>query len=358
MEAPGGLGARTYPGLPAAALQHPSDRAAVEALLRLPLAPIALERLQEAGYEQALLVATARQSVRLGPEQLPEVYGLLVRAAKALDVRPLPELYLDASREPWARGFGLQKYIIVLSAGLLDMLDDDELLVVLSQELGHIKCEHQPLKTLATLACRLGAQLAPILGVGEGAAGELQGLLFDWARKSKLSCDRAALLVVQAPQPVTQALARLSGGRGERRSLQLNPDALHQQAAEGEYLEDSRLHRAFSLFPHWDAATTDAILRTRLLLEWAGSPAFAQLQAGQYARAAPRAAPPLSSPPPRERASTIHSTIHEDFRHAAPPPPPQRPKRPAAYCRRCNAGIEEGQARCGRCGSPAPSYKP
>ena len=76
-----------------------------------------------------------------------------------LDV-PEPELYVTAEAAPNAFTFGHTKPFITLTAGLIDMLSDEELFFVIGHEVGHIKAGHVLYGTMALLPTFLQSLLA------------------------------------------------------------------------------------------------------------------------------------------------------------------------------------------------------
>ncbi|PWA98774.1 peptidase family M48 family protein [Artemisia annua] len=67
------------------------------------------------------------------------------------------------------------------------------------------------------------------LGIGGMIAQNLEEQLFRWLRAAELTCDRAALLVVQDPKVVISVLMKLAGGSPSLAD-QLNVDAFLEQA--------------------------------------------------------------------------------------------------------------------------------
>jgi len=97
--------------------------------------------------------------------------------------------------------------------GLLELMDDDEVMAVTGHELGHIKCGHalykmmaRGLKPLVEMAGRATLGIGSVVGAGVEAA------LLAWDRRSELSADRAALLTMQDPHPCIAMLMKLAGG--------------------------------------------------------------------------------------------------------------------------------------------------
>src|SRR4051794_30662102 len=75
------------------AYEHPADRAATAALQQIPMIDTVVRRLIEFGegsVRQQLLAG----AVRLGPEQLPEVWASHRAALSRLDIEEIPDLYM------------------------------------------------------------------------------------------------------------------------------------------------------------------------------------------------------------------------------------------------------------------------
>ena len=132
-------GRRLFPEMSALAFQHKADLEAMEAIKKVPMAASIIRKVNELWTEKFFYTSTIGDDLKLGPKQLPRVWGMFREAADILDVKELPDLYLNTSYEVNAFAFGMKKYTIVLCSGLVDLLDDDELMAVLGHELGHVK---------------------------------------------------------------------------------------------------------------------------------------------------------------------------------------------------------------------------
>ena len=64
-----------YKDISPKAYEHPADRAATAALQSIPMLDTVVRRLIEFQYERAFRQSFLASSVRLGPEQLPEVWA-------------------------------------------------------------------------------------------------------------------------------------------------------------------------------------------------------------------------------------------------------------------------------------------
>ena len=108
---------------------------------------------------------------------------------------------------------GLDKPIIVISTGTLELVDDEGLRFVLGHEVGHVLSGHAVYRTMLLQLINIATaiQWLPI-----GAWG-VRAIIFglnEWFRKSELSCDRAGLAVLPGPSG-RAAGARIAGRCGE-----------------------------------------------------------------------------------------------------------------------------------------------
>lgn len=99
---------------------------------------------------------------------------------------------------------------VVVTSGLLDLLTGEEVAAVIGHECGHLKSEHGVWLGMGNVLVLLGGEL--LGGVGGVFAEVAQRALARWQRAAELTCDRAALLVVQDRRVVASALMKLAGG--------------------------------------------------------------------------------------------------------------------------------------------------
>jgi Zn-dependent protease with chaperone function len=105
----------------------------------------------------------------------------------------------------------------VLYSGLIEKLNDDEILAVVAHEVGHIHAEHVLYLTAARIIeLLMNASVASIFPGSEIlkfiVKNGISSALLAWARRAELSCDRAALLVTQDPHVVGRTMMKLAGG--------------------------------------------------------------------------------------------------------------------------------------------------
>lgn len=187
---------------------HPLDRAALEKLQAIPLFPSCVKAFMKLLPERVLHGLNMANKVRLGPRQLPKLYRHLPPICRALGIAE-PEFYLEMNPFPNAYTYGDKRVFVTITSGLVESLEDDELHCVVAHECGHIVCHHVLYHTMAQMLVIAGGMVFGPLAV---LSRPVQFALLYWVRRSELSADRAAAVVLHGPRPVLQSLVRLAGG--------------------------------------------------------------------------------------------------------------------------------------------------
>jgi Zn-dependent protease with chaperone function len=166
-------------------------------------------------FESAMRVNFMASSVKITPTQYPDLHAKLQVACTTLGV-DMPDFFLQQNPLVNAFTFGMERHVIVLHSALIERLTDEEILAVIAHEVGHIHAQH----VLYLTAARLFELLMKV-GMSAIPGGEIakfilnttvSSALLAWARRAELSCDRAALLVVQDPHAVGRTMMKLAGG--------------------------------------------------------------------------------------------------------------------------------------------------
>ena len=113
------------------AYEHPLDAAALDALQNTAGLETLVRKCNEWGFERLLRVQLTGSNLRVTADNFPDLHGMLREAADILDVPKVPELYIAAGGEINAFTAGVEKPIVVVNAGAVDLLTDDELLFVI-----------------------------------------------------------------------------------------------------------------------------------------------------------------------------------------------------------------------------------
>jgi Zn-dependent protease with chaperone function len=259
------------------AYEHPADRAATAALQSIPMLDQVVRKLIEYGYERALRQVFLAGSVRLGSEQLPEVYAAHRAALARLDIAEVPQLYLTQYPVTNAAAIGSEQPMVVINSRTVEVLDDAEIRTVFGHEAGHILSDHVLYRTaLMILLSASGLNRLPMLAGLPLLAVRMA--LLEWFRAAELSCDRAATLVNRDPLVTCRTLMVLAGGTASRK---LELDAFTRQAAEYEEWE-----------PGWDKLArmrielgqTHAfpVKRVSELMRWVRSGEYDRIVGGEF----------------------------------------------------------------------------
>ena len=283
------------------AYEHPADRAATAALQSIPGLDAVVRKLIEFRYERAFRQALLASSIKLGPEQLADVWARYEETLETLDMPEVYDLYLTQYPVANAAAIGAGKPMIVVNSAALGLFEDDELDTVLAHEVGHILSDH----VLYQTALLIVLQLVPL-----GRIPALSGLpllairsaLLEWFRAAELSSDRAATLVNRDPLLTCRTLMVLSGGT---KSKHLSVDAFLRQAQE--YHEwQSGWDRLSRLLTELNLTHSYPVRRVAELMDWVRSGAYDRIISGTY----PKRGDPTE---PREHAEDAYRHYHERF---------------------------------------------
>jgi Zn-dependent protease with chaperone function len=266
------------PGISPRAYQHPADRAATAALQKVPYLDQVVRRLISLGYERALRAAALGASVRLGQEQLPQIWALHRQVFNVLDIERVPDLYLTQFPLANASTFGTERPVVVLNSELVRLLDEDGRRAVLAHEAAHIHADHVLYQTALAILLRIGSAGLPALA-GLPLAG-IRLALLEWSRGAELSCDRAAAIVTRDPLAVCRTLMILAGGAS---AADLNLDAFIAQAMD--YDQGGKgLERITKLLQDLNVTHPLPVRRVRQLLDWVRSGDYDRIIGGEYVR--------------------------------------------------------------------------
>lgn len=203
-----------FKGLHESTFRHPLDLDLTSVIRSAPLSGLAEEALRRGHSiaEQGLRLDLLSSSIKVSPEQLPNIHSLLVEACDVLALERTPELFVQSSPQANAYTLALRGRnsapIVVVTSALMDRCTDAEIQAIIGHELGHLKCEHSLYLTLGSLAT---APLRNLPFIGRST----ESLLQRWRLAAEYSCDRAALLVAQDPSVVNGAMVKLFAGTGK-----------------------------------------------------------------------------------------------------------------------------------------------
>jgi uncharacterized membrane protein YgcG len=217
--------------------------------------------------------------VRASEQQFSGIHNMVRDAAYILDLEEVPDIYISQDPKPNAFCIGMDKPIIVVTTGLVDLMDEEELRSVIGHEVGHAMSGHAVYHTMLLILTRMATALA-WLPLGNIAIRAIILALMEWFRKSELSCDRAGLLVGQDLQASQRALMKLAGGA---HLAEMNVDAFLAQADEYRNTTDVRdtVLKVLAVLPQSHPFTA---VRVAELKEWVDSGDYQRILDGEYVR--------------------------------------------------------------------------
>ena len=264
------------------AYRHPMDQQATQALRAVPGFELAATKFSRYSFERFLYNEYLASAVKVSPTQCGQVHVLLTEACEILDM-PVPALFL--SQTPIANAFALgrEEPAIVLQTGLVELLDEDELMGVIAHELGHIHCGHTIYRLMGLFVALLARLGATRLGYGDLFSIPIQLALLEWSRKAEFSADRAAVLAVQDPDVIFSALFKLTGG-SQKIFSQMNREEYLAQAEEYDRPDAGKLDKLYRLMIESERSHPIPVLRAREALRWGAGPEFSAILSGEYPR--------------------------------------------------------------------------
>jgi Zn-dependent protease with chaperone function len=266
------------PGISSRAYEHPADRSALVALRKLSGFDTLLRRLSGLFNDRSLRLMFLASSVRASEQQFPELYQSLLDGCYILDLPTVPELFISQDPTVNAMALGADKPFMVITTGMVDLMDPEEIRFVIGHELGHVLSGHAVYRTMLYYLLNLVSRIAwlPILLPARGVIWALE----EWYRKSELSCDRAGLLAGQDVEAARRALMKTAGGS---RLVEFNSDAFHQQAREYDAVPDVR-EGLLKLLQLQGNTHPFAVIRFVELDRWADTGEYRNILAGNYPR--------------------------------------------------------------------------
>ncbi|MFE4972799.1 M48 family metallopeptidase [Kitasatospora sp. NPDC056651] len=289
-----------FAGISTRAWEHPADRSALVALRKLTGFDDILKKLAGLVSERAIRLMFLATAVKTSERQFPELHDMVRDAAYVLDLEQVPDLYVTQDPAVNAYCIGIDTPVIVITSGLVELLDEEELRSVIGHEVGHAMSGHAVYRTMLMILTNIATRIAWV-PLGNLAITAIITALKEWFRKAELSSDRAGLLAGQDLQASMRALMKLAGGHN---LAEMNVDAFLEQAEEYEKAGDLRdgVLKVLQLLPQTHPF---AVVRVAQLKKWAESDEYRSILAGAYPR---RADDPDTSVGEQWKAAAEHYT--------------------------------------------------
>jgi Zn-dependent protease with chaperone function len=286
------------------AWEHPADKAALQALRRIPVFDEVLRKVFGLFGEKPVRLAFQANAVRVGRRQFPEIYDAYLEVCETLDVEKPYDLFMSQTPIVNAGAYGLEQPFIVMNSGAMLLLDRDEMMYLLGHEVGHILSGHVLYKTMTVLLMQLAQMGFPVVGIASRIV--LVGLL-EWQRKSELSADRAGLLAVQHPDATMRSFMKLAGG-GTMEQTNLNDFMLQ---ADEYRLTGDVADTVFKVLNLLGTTHPFHVLRAAEIRDWIENGEYDRVLRGEYRKRGD------APDPVKEDLKTAARSYTEDAQHVA-----------------------------------------
>ena len=249
--------------------EHPFDKIALEKLESVPFLSSACRWITENTIERVCKIQYTGSNIKVTNNNYPKIYEYLVYSCKILGLDKIPELYIQWSCDINACTIGAENPIIVITSGLIDLCKDDEIIFVISHEIGHIRSNHM-------LYHMLGQVMNYVLEMIPGSSllsGGLKFSLFYWCRMSEFTADRAGLLACQNIDAAISLFIKIAGlPKSEYCNINLN--SFIEQAKEFKMLDLEGMNKMLKLIAYSDNSHPWTVVRAAELLRWIETGAY------------------------------------------------------------------------------------
>jgi Zn-dependent protease with chaperone function len=270
----------TFPGISSRAWEHPADRSALVALRAVPGFDTVLKALAGLFRDRKHRLIFLASAVRVSDRQFAEIDRLFSDALLVLDSPKRPELYIRQSPAANAFCIGMDEPFIVVSTGMIELLDDpDELRYVLGHEIGHAMSGHAVYQTMLNHLLRIADNLG-WMPLGGLAIRAIIAALYEWSRKAELSADRAGMLVAQDPHVALRVKMKIAGGASLGK---MDTVAFLEQAADYESAGDVR-DGVLKLMNLERQTHPFSVVRAAEIRKWVEQGEYKAIMAGDYPR--------------------------------------------------------------------------
>jgi hypothetical protein len=299
--------------------EHPFDKRALNALEGTPGLETLVRKCNEYGIERLLRVRYTGSNLRVNEDNFPMIHGQVLLACEILDLPKLPDIYILGDGSINAFTAGVEKPILVLNSGCIDLLTDEELFFVIAHELGHIKSGHVLYYQIAEFLPVFGEILdAATLGIGGLFSMGLHVALLNWQRMSEFTADRAGLLACQDADVAIRAMMKIAG-LPVKYYDSINTEDFIAQAREFSGFDINTLDRVAKAISIMGETHPWTVMRANEFLKW--------IDSGDYDR-------------------TVSN----------PEAPPAQSRR--AFCSGCGQALAVSVAFCPNCGTSVPPPLP
>ena len=256
---------------------HEDDLSAMEALRAIPGFDKLTKIFMEQVTERFIRMENLSSCIKLGPEQMPEIYNLLPPICKKLQI-PEPELYLKYDRSMNACTIGDTSICIILNSGLIETATLEEIETVLAHECGHILCRHNLYTFMGNFILTASDRLLSSFGLLGLISIPLRLAFFHWMRSSEFSADRVSAYYSGGSEKVTDLMIRFAGATSNL-GLKINKELFMQQAKDYKrQIANSKVNKLVELYLYGYADHPLTAYRAYEVSEWCKTDTFKNIQ--------------------------------------------------------------------------------
>lgn len=270
-----------FPEISTRTWEHPADRTALVTLRSLSGFDTVLRTLSGLLQERQHRLLYLATAVRVDDKQFRTLHQLRADCVRILDAPTTPEMFVLQSPQVNAFTIGMDRPFIVLTTGLIELMDTEELRFVVGHELGHALSGHAVYRTMLMHLLRISSSFG-WMPVGGWALRAIVAALMEWSRKSELSGDRAGLLCGQDVEASVRVHMKTAGGAW---LTEMNHGAFLAQADDYERSGDLR-DGVLKLLNLELQSHPFSVLRAAELRRWIQSGEYERILGGDYPRRA------------------------------------------------------------------------
>jgi Zn-dependent protease with chaperone function len=224
--------------MPVEAFQWSFDRAAMDTLRSIgPLTAAAgalSNRISRPWLEASV------NGVRLGPDQLPDIFFTAVRAARIMALPRMPEVYVSGDQMWDCMTVGGEHESFLVIGSVLTSLKGADLAFLIGRQMGHVAAGHALWKSVLQFVTGkqsnrtiMGNGILQFLSPAKLVESAIDAPLMAWARHAEITADRAGAIVVGDKTAVRRVLTQATL-RSFPLYARLNLDALERDIAQSE----------------------------------------------------------------------------------------------------------------------------
>ncbi|MCJ1959238.1 zinc metalloprotease HtpX [Novosphingobium mangrovi (ex Hu et al. 2023)] len=194
----------------------------------------------------------------------PQFYRMIERLARNAEL-PMPRVYIVDTPAPnaFATGRNPENAAVAATAGLLDMLDEEEVAAVMAHELGHVRNRDTLIMTMVATIAGAISMLAnfglffghgggedrpnPVAAIAAVFMAPFAAMIVQMAisRTREYGADKAGAEICGDPQALASALSKIAGPAAHTR----NPAVERNPATAQLYIVPSSVSDLFSTHP-------------------------------------------------------------------------------------------------------------